>query len=401
MTQEGKPGERQHHRSQVCQGNGRDRQYLTTRVWQATGRLMERQSLTARKLLASYKRGDRSFRHVTVEDAELDGAELEGVELWGADLSGAQLANAQLVSASLQRADLSRARLDQADLSRANLWRARLDGAVLRRATLDTAVLEGATLTEADLSGATMDGTVLTAAALTDANLRGAVLWRASLDGVKLDGADLSHAHLVDVLLPDSIHDAADLTGTTFDWRTIAHSRHRPGLVELLARTGMPRMPATYLVDSLHAIDTVNLSTMLRSVFLAHDTEARPFAQSLRGDLTGHGIKNWYTATSARAGGYERMVLCCNHSLMSNPAVAREVASVLQREDPDGPSILLPIALDDSLDSAAGPAQGWPVELTDVYHTVRKRVVADFRETDAGSEAWSAAVLSLLEGIRA
>lgn len=361
---------------------------------------MERQTTTARKLLAAYRKGDRSFRHVVVEDPELNGAELEGVELWGADLAQAQLEGARLVSASLQRADLTGARLHQADLSRANLWRASLKDAVLSRAVLDTAVLEGADLTGADLSGATMDGTILSGANLTGATLRGAVLWRVALDAVTLEDADLSHAHLIDVHLPDAIHDVADLTGATMDWRTVAHSRHRPGLVDLLGRTGMPPLPATYLIDSLHAIDTVNLSTMLRSVFLAHDAEARPFAQQLRTDLTGHGIKNWYTATSARAGGYERMVLCCNRSLMTNPVVAEEVAAVLRREDPEGPSILLPVALDDSLDSAAGPATGWPIALTEVYHTVRQRVVADFRDARPGSEAWSEAVLAVLEELR-
>lgn len=379
---------------------GEDRQYLTGVVRQARATDMERHTLTARKLLTAYRRGDRSFRHVVVEDAALDGAELEGVELWGADLRGATLSNATLVSASLQRATLDGATLHQANLSRANLWRASMRGANASRTILDTAVLEGADLTEADLSGASMDGTTLSAANLSGATLRGAILWRTALDGVVLNGADLSHAHLVDVQLPDSIHDAANLTGTTLDWRTIAHSRHRPGLVDLLTRMGMPALPATYLIDALHAIDTVNLSTMLRSVFLAHDQIARPFAQALRTDLTGHGIKNWYAATSARSGGYERMVLCCNRSLLSNPAVAEEIAAVLKRETPDGPAILLPVALDDVLDSAAGPPQGWPLPLTEVYHTVRKRVIADFRNTDEGSEAWGVAVLSVLEALR-
>lgn len=361
---------------------------------------MERRIVSARRLLSAVRRGERSFRHVTVDSPELEGAELEGVELWGADLTHAKLAGARLISASLQRADLTGADLRNADLRRANLWRATLREADLSRAVLDTAVLEGADLSGADLSGAAMDGTSLPVADLTGANLRGAVLWRVQLEGAKLEGADLSHAHLVDVHLPDAIHEVADLTGATLDWRTIAHARHRPGLVDLLARTGMPRLPATYLIDAIHAIDTVNLSTMLRSVFLAHDVGGRPFAQALRHDLTGHGIKNWYTATSARAGGYERMVLCCNRSLLTNPAVAREVAAVLEREDPEAPPMLLPVALDDVLDSAAGPPEGWPTELTEAYHRVRKRVIADFRSTEPGSEAWSEGVLEVLAHLR-
>ncbi len=362
---------------------------------------MEGRKITARKLIAQYRRGERMFRHVVLPDGSpLDGEVLDGAELWGAAMPHARLRGASLVRTRMQRADLRHADFRGADLEGANLWRVRLQRGLLVGARLDGTILEGADLQGARLNETRLYGTQLDGADLRGADLSDSVLRRVSMEDTRLEGVDLSHATLIDCVLPTSMSEVTDVQLATFDWRTVARSLHRPGMVELLERAGMPKLAATYLIDALHAIGTVNLTTMLHSVFLAHAPSRQPFADILQRALSDEGVKSWHVPRNDELSGFDRMILCCDHELLLRPGVLDQLEMLFTREEGRA-RMVFPILLDDVLDQAGAPPSGWPRAQVSVYRRLRKGVVADFREREEGSGPWWDEVQKLLESLRA
>jgi len=139
---------------------------------------------TTVELLAAYAAGERDFRRVKLEGANLRGAILGGAKLVDANLRGANLEDANLYDANLEGANLEDAYLEGAYLRGANLYGANLNDANLRGAILESAILVGAIL-----EGANLEGAILNDANLYDANLYGANLVDAILEGAYLNGA--------------------------------------------------------------------------------------------------------------------------------------------------------------------------------------------------------------------
>jgi hypothetical protein len=149
---------------------------------------------TGQSLIIQYKLGERDFRGVNLEGADLRQARLYEADLSGADLEGANLTGADLEGAILREADLS-----LADLRGAALHWTDLTGADLREADLTRAYLA-----HADLSGAGLSG-----ANLGDASLREADLTRANLLSTWVTNEQLAKAQSLEgTILPDgSVHE--------------------------------------------------------------------------------------------------------------------------------------------------------------------------------------------------
>ncbi len=175
---------------------------------------------SAEELLERYAAGERDFRGIRLEAADLRSAILPHTCLERANLSRAILAHSYLRGADLTDAHLSGANLEcailyQATLERAvffvaNLQGANLAGARLRSAKLERAKLERTELTAADLRDADLRGTSLASTTLVGADLEDSDLRFVEFHGANLEGAKLSHAALA--------HDADLLTA---NWQTL------------------------------------------------------------------------------------------------------------------------------------------------------------------------------------
>ncbi len=353
----------------------------------------------------------------------------KGVEAWNAwrktspyalaDLHHADLVGADLRNVDFEAADLRGTRLVRADLRHANLARADLRDADLRGASLRGAYrANGSYLGGADLRSANLEGANLEGADLFDVNLRAANLSRAYLSDAKIMKADLRDAvligaHIGNVRLPASIVEAKDLSFSLIDWRTVARSIQLHGLQSVLERSGMPAIMAAYLIDSAKSIDASDLFTMMQSVFLSYEGSDRGFAERLRSALQDNGIKRWFLPeetipgegvnallrTSIRS--YDRMILICSRASLLEPGVLNEVAEVLECEQAEGATILIPILLDDAIfERGHAPPQWWPDDQRAVHRTVCERVAADFREVLDDPNRWNEEVAKLVQALR-
>ncbi len=124
---------------------------------------------TAQEILASFRRGQRTFSEMDISSLDLSKAHLPGITL----------SNANCAYINLQGANLSAGKFDKADLS----------GAVLKDTVLSKGYFSYANLQNADLRGAD-----LSEAYLNYANLHGANLCGANLKGVKVTEEQLNQA---------------------------------------------------------------------------------------------------------------------------------------------------------------------------------------------------------------
>jgi hypothetical protein len=320
----------------------------------------------AEELLKRYAKGTRNFVDANLQRADLRHADLRGAFLQTADL---------------ERAHLESAHLERADLSGANLWRADLSGANLRDASLP-----GANLQHANLQGA-------------------------NLQGADIRGADIRVWHLRPLLV------TADSSGAYVDWSTVARSLDIPDcdLIPFLARTGMPLVTATYLVESLRSIDATELFTMLQSVFISYGRHDHDISEAVRTSLGENGVKTWWWHDNAPAGGrihrvvrtgirkYDRMVLLMSESSLRRMGVINEIVECLQREAREGASdIVIPVVLDGAIygewwtaDVESGadgsrPPTEWEVEQRqDLHGVLMDRVHVDLREAQPGDAKWN------------
>lgn len=350
---------------------------------------------------------------VSARGVQLSFADLRGADLGDADLTGARMAGVRLWEARMGGTRLDQADLDSADLRRALLSKASLRGAGLPSATLDGAILDGADLRDAQLAKASLERASLDGADLRGANLRGANLRGTSMKATRLDGAHLTDADLANVRFPQAIGSASDLKEAIVDWRTVGRMLGIDRVVDVLVRTGMPEVTATYLVDALRSIDVADLFTMLQSVFLSYGQPDENVAARLRNELTENGVKTWYFPEDAVPGSrlarhledevnrYDRMILCCSVRALQRPGVLHEVEEVLEREQREGGSeVLIPVLLDDIWGSGDQPPEWWPARKRHVYRSLRKRVCVDFRDALDDPEKWSMNLQKLLLALK-
>ena len=155
--------------------------------------------MDTKKLLKSYKSGERNFPGINLHQAKLSHVDLRGINLEAADLSGADLSQTNLSGCNLSRANLTNADLSRANLQSANLSEVNLIGADLVKANLDKTNLSAADLRTANL---------------TLANLVNANLSQAEISGADFSGANLHNTNLIDSNINEAEFMGVDLTTT-------------------------------------------------------------------------------------------------------------------------------------------------------------------------------------------
>ena len=173
--------------------------------------------MEASEFLERYAAGERSFRHVNLDGADLTEENLSGAELVGANLFRTRLEATNLSGANLLGANLVKAILRQADLTQAKLVQTNLAGAFLEEANLTAAELVGANLHQAELIGANLSHADLSCANLSKSNLTHAIL-----DGVNLKGVNLYQAKGIDNCLASNQGSNADLQWENLNFRSHA-----------------------------------------------------------------------------------------------------------------------------------------------------------------------------------
>ncbi len=158
--------------------------------------------MKVRELLERYASGERDFRGI-----ELQEANLEGVNLEGADLRHALFCLTNFNRANLIDADFSHANLVGADLMHTNGERAKFKGAKILGADL-----RGSNFSQADFTDALMSSSLLTRANLQEANFSGA-----ALSHVVFHRADLQYSNLTD----------ANLAGADLRWANLSGAEIR------------------------------------------------------------------------------------------------------------------------------------------------------------------------------
>lgn len=179
-------------------------------------------------LLAAYGRGERNFKGIHLDHADLSGCDLSGIDLSEASLvetvwNGTDLKESTFCKADLTGASLSRCNLSKSDLSWANLSNAALVGADMRKcsaraANFSNALMLRTRLNDADCLGAIFTHVNATAALFESTNLECAdlshvTMMNASLCGANCSWANLASARLNWANLSWCLLDAADLHG--------------------------------------------------------------------------------------------------------------------------------------------------------------------------------------------
>lgn len=174
---------------------------------------MEAEELLKRfELVKRYTEGDRDFRGINLNEANLSRINLSQTILIGASFFVTNISGANLSEADLSDANLNVSRLSSTNLTRAILNRATLNVANLVRADLTEAQLIGASLIRGELIRSELSKTNFSGANLTEADLREVKLTQANLSGANLSGANLRGSSAKDANFEDANLHGADLT---------------------------------------------------------------------------------------------------------------------------------------------------------------------------------------------
>jgi serine/threonine protein kinase, bacterial len=124
---------------------------------------------TAQEILASFRRGQRTFSEMDISTLDLSKAHLPGITLSSANCAYINLQGANLAAGKFDKADLSGAVLKDTVLSKGYFSYANLQNADLRGADLSDAYLNYANLHGANLCGANLKGVKVTEEQLNQA----------------------------------------------------------------------------------------------------------------------------------------------------------------------------------------------------------------------------------------
>jgi hypothetical protein len=139
------------------------------------------------------------------------------------------------------------------------------------------------------------------------------------------------------------------------------------------------------------------------SCFISHSTRDRAFCDQLNRDLKANNVRVWYFPEDARWGESvwgeidksirlnDKLILVCSRDSLNSPAVIREIARCLGREDSERRNILFPIRIDNYV------LDGWQHERR---QDVVDKVIGDFRDWQT-PESYQAAFQLLLAHLRA
>jgi uncharacterized protein YjbI with pentapeptide repeats len=278
-------------------------------------------------------------------------------DLCAADLRGADLYQGRPGTASggidLVGADLRGAKLRDAKLGWAHLTGATLAGADLAGATLMSARLNGVNLSEADLFGAALGGAIL-----ESANLRGARMDNAYLSGTNFTDTDLTGA--------TGLHRCRYAGPCTLDHRTLL--KYDPLPVVFLRGCGLPED----LIEYLPSLRSQPLN--FYDCFISYSSKDADFAECLYASLEGRGVRpfmdkhdlptgaktwDWIDQTIALR---EKVLLILSENSIASEWVEDEVAKAFAEERKRGQPVLVPIRLDDAVETTCEP---WAVKIRD------------------------------------
>ena len=265
----------------------------------------------------------------------LSGAVLNDTVLSGAVLCWANLIRSELIGANLTRADLKGADLRGANLSATNLNRANLNLANLREAELTVSSLVSVNLLESDWKGVLLADTVL-----ADLDLSGCMG------------------------LPDTVHGRASYIGVDTLAKTaqgLEGDATGQGQVETFFRcTGISEA----YIDFFRA--QIGQPIEFYSCFISYSHADKPFARRLYDSFQGRGIRCWLDEKEVRLGDpilevvnqairvEDKLVLLCSRDSLASKWVHKELMAAFDREEREDRYMLIPLKLDETLDTWDG-----------------------------------------------
>ena len=291
----------------------------------------------------------------------------------------------------LSEADLRAARLGGAYLHQVNFKGARLNGASLVEADLREACLNGANLMRVRLNGANLTAADLRGANLTAADLRGANLVEVDLRGVHLMEANLSNAYLREVNLGGAILAGTVLGGIDLREASGLQAIHHNGpsyiSIDTIYRSE-GQIPEDFLrgagvpesfIEYMHALVIRPIDYSSCFISYAHEDEA--FAHRLSANLQQARVRCWLAPEQMKIADKIRqdrneaisfsdklLLVLSEHSIASS-WIKNEVEAAFEKERQRGAQVLLPLSLDDAINSTA---QTWVAALR------RKKDIVDF-----------------------
>jgi hypothetical protein len=358
----------------------------------ARGRRYRR--MGAEELLEAYEGGQRLFRFLILDDANLEGANLRGATFY---------------ESSLQRVNLRSAILTHVQFKSADLTDARLSRAAINASDLIGATFVGAELYDTDLTGAAMNRANCTGANMLKVNLGNARLVSTILADVKFNGASLSSTSLADVDV-SPFCDARRIRHngpSSIDSRTVIRSYRHPKLKQFMLACGVPSIFVEYMIECARAVDESVLRSLMQSTFISYGGPDEAFARKLYEALKAHDVVTFFFPESATIGEridnevfrrlqeHDRVLLICSRNSLDRPGVLNEIQETLDREAQDGgATYLLPVTLDNYV------FEDWRDAQPELAERVGRRVVGDFRDTASSRKAFDRALDRLLDALR-
>ena len=350
-------------------------------------------------------RVNNSHVQPSLSEAGLHMAYLNKANLSRADLTDAGLRLADLIEANLKNADLYWANLSEANLRGANLRETNLQGAnltgsILRGATLVCANLRQANISRADISSSELYRANLYGADLSGANLQGALLKSANLIGANLTGANLAGADLTNAVIGATLFGNVDLSNvagleslvhlgpSTIGIDTIYKSKGQIP-VEFMKSAGVPR----HLIDYIQLF--VDQNKKYYSCFISYADKDEEFARKLYEDLQDNGVRCWlatekftrrdrnHTVISSAVNLHDKLIVVLSGNSINSSWAENEYNFAVEKEMRGGRTVLVPITLDDAVESTEQP---WAIKMR------RTRYSADFsmwRDKEAYEEVFS------------
>ena len=238
------------------------------------------------------------------------------------------------------------------------------------------------------------------------AKLREGILVRAHLTQANLCNADLTAADCTEAVVGATIFGETMLRNAVGLETCIHHGR---SVIDLATIVASDNLPTAFLRGCgcpervIKHLPSLAEPGQFYSCFISHSSEDRAFADQLHGDLQDVGVRCWYFWEDAKWGeplweeidqnirGYDKLIVICSEISLQSGPVLREVERVLQREDAERKSILLPITIDNHLfNTWKHPRKA----------DVLAKVVGDFRKWDADARRYRAGIARLLRALQ-
>lgn len=355
--------------------------------------------------------GDKNWNDWREQNREIR-PDFAGADLQGKDLSVRNLINADFRGANLIGANLSDCHLNNADFEDVHAANAVLNGSSLEwlhayRADLTDAILIGcnaprstfamANLTRANLAQSHFETALFTYADFTEAYLSSTEFIRTQMQGACFARCTQGLTVFVDAALVGAtgLDSCEHRSFNMIDFRTLINSA---GTLPLAFLRGCG-LPEGIIRQYLGHWDEFSF---VRSVFISHASQDRPFTDRLVDALQELGVRCFYSHYDMRAGSPMRetfydqvdandfLICVISHDALSSDWVRDEVQHALAKEREHRRRLVLPLRIDDEVMSTR---IGWGVTLRDDRH------IEDFREWN-NPLSFSAALHRLIEVLK-